>query len=79
MIAHRLSTVQDADRILVLHQGAVVEEGTHEELLQRPHGRYADLVLRMHHNNHNNGGAQSNGGVLGQQQGEGDGSGREVK
>ncbi len=34
-IAHRLSTVMHADRIVVLHQGAIVEEGTHQELLAR--------------------------------------------
>ena len=42
-IAHRLSTVRDADQIAVLHAGRVVELGTHEELLLRG-GRYADLV-----------------------------------
>lgn len=42
-IAHRLSTVRDADQIAVLHDGRVVELGTHEELLLRG-GRYADLV-----------------------------------
>jgi ABC-type transport system involved in Fe-S cluster assembly fused permease/ATPase subunit len=42
VIAHRLSTVVHADRIIVLHGGAVVEHGTHEELL-RSGGRYADL------------------------------------
>jgi ABC-type multidrug transport system ATPase subunit len=33
MIAHRLSTVHDADLILVLHDGSIVERGTHEELI----------------------------------------------
>jgi ABC-type bacteriocin/lantibiotic exporter with double-glycine peptidase domain len=43
-IAHRLSTVIGADRILVMHDGALVEQGTHEELLAR-RGVYARLVV----------------------------------
>jgi ATP-binding cassette, subfamily B, multidrug efflux pump len=42
VIAHRLSTVQGADRILVLHHGELREEGTHEQLLARG-GLYARL------------------------------------
>lgn len=42
VIAHRLSTVIHADKILVLHGGSIVERGTHPELLARK-GHYADL------------------------------------
>ncbi|MFF7732077.1 MULTISPECIES: ABC transporter transmembrane domain-containing protein [unclassified Streptomyces] len=44
-IAHRLSTVRDADQIVVLDSGRAVERGTHEELLEEG-GRYAALVRR---------------------------------
>ena len=42
VIAHRLSTVRSADRIIVLREGEVIEEGTHEALL-RGRGHYAEL------------------------------------
>ena len=46
VIAHRLSTVADADRIVVLEAGAIVEQGGHAELLARG-GRYAQLWARQ--------------------------------
>jgi ABC-type bacteriocin/lantibiotic exporter with double-glycine peptidase domain len=42
-IAHRLSTVRDANLIVVINQGAIVEQGTHEELV-RLGGHYAEMV-----------------------------------
>ncbi len=42
VIAHRLSTVRSADRIIVLRQGQIIEEGNHESLLAR-NGHYAEL------------------------------------
>ena len=46
VIAHRLSTVRDADQILVLEKGEIVERGTHDELVARS-GLYADLYNRQ--------------------------------
>jgi ATP-binding cassette subfamily B protein len=42
VIAHRLSTIRDADLILVMEHGQIVEQGTHDDLLERG-GEYADL------------------------------------
>ena len=41
-MAHRLSTIKNADEIAVVADGQIVEQGTHEELI-RKHGQYYDL------------------------------------
>ena len=46
VIAHRLSTVRNADAILVLEQGSVVERGNHDDLLLQ-NGRYYQLYTNM--------------------------------
>jgi subfamily B ATP-binding cassette protein HlyB/CyaB len=43
IIAHRLSAVREANRILVMDKGQIVESGSHDELLQNPHGIYTHL------------------------------------
>ena len=48
IIAHRLSTVVDADKILVLNEGKVAESGTHMSLVQNPSSLYAQLWHKQH-------------------------------
>ena len=43
VIAHRLSTIKSADKIAFIANGKVLEQGTHDDLIDRPHGRYKRL------------------------------------
>ena len=43
VIAHRLSTIMKCDRIVVIHKGKVVEDGTYDELLAKPEGHFSKL------------------------------------
>ncbi|GMI93521.1 ATP-binding cassette B9, P-glycoprotein 9 [Hibiscus trionum] len=44
VVAHRLTTIRNADLIAVVHLGKLVEQGTHEELIKDPEGAYSQLV-----------------------------------
>ena len=46
IVSHRISTVRDADQILVLDRGRIVERGTHDELVRR-NGVYAELYRKQ--------------------------------
>jgi ATP-binding cassette subfamily B protein len=46
IISHRVSSVKDADRILVLHSGKIIEEGTHEDLMKL-NGSYSEIYLKQ--------------------------------
>lgn len=50
VVAHRLSTIQHADRIMVMHKGRLREQGSHQELLQQGgiYKKLYDLQLREH-------------------------------
>ncbi|KAK7245613.1 hypothetical protein RIF29_40460 [Crotalaria pallida] len=44
VVAHRLTTIRNADTIAVVHQGKIVEKGTHDELTKDPEGAYSQLI-----------------------------------
>lgn len=48
IVAHRLSTIQHADNIVVLSHGRIIEQGTHQELLEK-RGRYYQLYTLQYH------------------------------
>ncbi len=47
IVAHRLSTIRNADIIFVVQDGQVVEQGKHSELIEKENGPYASLVRRQ--------------------------------
>jgi ABC-type multidrug transport system fused ATPase/permease subunit len=61
VIAHRLSTIKGVDRILVMHKGQIVEEGTHAELMGRE-GIYYKLYLLQYKGQEQNNNTEDSGG-----------------
>lgn len=51
VIAHRLSTVQQCDRIAVMHKGQIVEVGTYEDLSNNPNSHFFNLKAGLEVNN----------------------------
>ncbi|XP_006644534.3 ABC transporter B family member 9-like isoform X1 [Oryza brachyantha] len=50
IVAHRLSTIRNADCIAVVHQGKIVDQGSHDELIKDPDGAYSQLIqLQQNH------------------------------
>jgi ATP-binding cassette subfamily B (MDR/TAP) protein 1 len=47
VVAHRLSTIRNADIIFVIHEGQVIEQGNHSDLIQNEDGAYANLIRRQ--------------------------------
>ena len=45
VVAHRLSTIRGADKIVVFNRGVVVEQGSHDALMATPGSAYSDLVV----------------------------------
>jgi ABC-type multidrug transport system fused ATPase/permease subunit len=49
IVAHRLSTVKNADRIVVIQKGRIAEQGSHEELMAKKDSVYSHLVQKQLH------------------------------
>ena len=60
VVAHRLSTIKNSDRIIVIHKGEIREDGSHRELLQKQ-GLYYKLYQLQYREQENTVGALANG------------------
>ncbi|KAM0954595.1 putative ABC-type xenobiotic transporter [Dioscorea sansibarensis] len=59
IVAHRLSTVRNADTIAVIHRGLIVEKGSHSELVKNPDGAYCQLIRLQEKNQYSDRASQS--------------------
>nr|XP_039272613.1 ATP-dependent translocase ABCB1-like isoform X3 [Styela clava] len=64
VIAHRLSTIKNANKIIVFHDGQIVEEGTHDELLENHEGAYSNLINSQMNNKTENSVESKNQGII---------------
>ena len=46
VVAHRLSTIRNANQIVLIHKGRILEHGTHQELMALENGHYRDLYTK---------------------------------
>mmetsp|Transcript_13796 Transcript_13796/g.32860 ORF Transcript_13796/g.32860 Transcript_13796/m.32860 type:complete len:150 (+) Transcript_13796:12-461(+) len=65
IVAHRLQSVMDVDRIFVMEDGQIIEDGAPEKLLEHPASLFSRLVAQQHTAHHQHGAGAGAGGIIG--------------